>query len=72
MSAEIESIPLLKDATLDQALYDGEDYELLFTSRQRFKNSFRIGSITKGEPGRILYQGVPLQPRGYDHFQHRP
>lgn len=72
VSGEIESVPLLKNATLDQALFDGEDYELLFTSRQRRNPGVRIGSILKGEPGRILYQGQALEPKGYDHFQSRP
>jgi len=72
VSAEIENVPLLENATLDQALFDGEDYELLFTSQKRTNPGFWIGSITKGEPGRILYQGKPVQPRGYDHFQQRP
>jgi thiamine-monophosphate kinase len=69
VSAEIESIPLLPGATLDQALFDGEDYELLFTSRHRVNPGFCIGTITRGEPGRVLFRGEPVSPRGYDHFQ---
>ena len=72
VSGEIEYIPLLENATIEQALFDGEDYELLFTSRRQDNPGFRIGSITKGKPGKILYQGEPVRPRGYDHFQHRP
>jgi len=72
VSGEIDYIPLLGKATLDEALFDGEDYELLFTSRYRMNPGMWIGSIVKGEPGKVLYQGDPLVARGYDHFQHRP
>jgi thiamine-monophosphate kinase len=72
VSAEIESIPLLPGATLDQALFDGEDYELLFTSTRRQNPGFCIGTITKGQPGRIFFRGEQVSPRGYDHFQSNP
>jgi thiamine-monophosphate kinase len=72
VSGEIENIPLLENATIEQALFDGEDYELLFTSRMQTNPGIWIGSIAKGEAGKILYQGKPETPRGYDHFQHRP
>jgi len=72
VSAEIESIPLLPGATLDQALFDGEDYELLFTSTRRQNPGFCIGTITKGQPGRIFFRGEQVRPRGYDHFQSNP
>ena len=32
VAAEIESVPLLPGATLEQAMHDGEDYELLYTA----------------------------------------
>jgi thiamine-monophosphate kinase len=69
VSGELEDIPLLKNATIEQAMFDGEDYALLFTSSKRTNPGFCIGSIVEGKPGRILYQGKPLVPRGYDHFQ---
>jgi thiamine-monophosphate kinase len=72
VSGEIESIPLIENATLEQAMFDGEDYELLFTSSKRTNPGFRIGSIASGKPGKILFQGKPVKLRGYDHFQHRP
>ena len=68
VSAQLDHLPLLKGATLDQALHDGEDYELLFTAPPRMKApGFRIGSITKGKPGTVRYSGKVLEPIGYDH-----
>jgi len=68
VAAQLDSVPLLKSATLDQALHDGEDYELLYTAPPRVKApGIRIGSITKGKPGAVRFQGKPLAPVGYDH-----
>jgi thiamine-monophosphate kinase len=70
VAAELDHVPLLKGATLDQALHDGEDYELLFTARPRVKApGIRIGSIAKGKPGSMRYGGQVLEPIGYDHTQ---
>lgn len=53
--------PLLPGATLEQALHDGEDYELLYSAPAGVRvPGFRIGSIVKGRPG--------PPPKGYDHF----
>ena len=53
VAADLDTIPLLQDATVDQALHDGEDYELLYTAPPRVKApGIRIGSITKGKAGR--------------------
>ncbi len=78
VSAEIETPPVFRGATLEQALHGGEDYELLFTVRPgtrvpaRFENLplTRIGTIRRGRPGRVLLNGGPLAPLGYDHFRH--
>jgi thiamine-monophosphate kinase len=68
VAADLDSVPLVKDATLNQALHDGEDYELLYTARPRVKTpGIRIGSITMGKPGSIRYAGKALKPIGYDH-----
>lgn len=68
VAAELDKVPLLKGATIDQALHDGEDYELLYTAPPRMKTpGIRIGSITKGKPGSIRYAGKALKPIGYDH-----
>jgi thiamine-monophosphate kinase len=68
VAAELENVPLLKGATLDQALHDGEDYELLYTAPPRAKApGIRIGNITKGKPGSVRFQGRQVKPIGYDH-----
>jgi len=72
VAAELDSIPLLKGATLEEALHDGEDYELLYTVPPRVRvPGIRVGTIKKGKPGVVIHAGKPLPPRGYDHFQNR-
>jgi thiamine-monophosphate kinase len=79
-AAEIAGpLPLFPGATLDQAFGGGEDYELLFTVRPRTEvpQAFRripltrIGTMRKGRPGRVEFEGHPLPARGYDHFAER-
>lgn len=73
VAAELDAVPLLEGATLDQALHDGEDYELLYTAPPRVKApGIRIGSITKGRPGAVRYEGKALKPIGYDHTRKNP
>jgi len=68
VAAELDSVPLLKNATIDEALHDGEDYELLFTAPPRVKApGIRIGTILKGKTGMVRYQGKVIKPIGYDH-----
>jgi thiamine-monophosphate kinase len=77
LSAEIAMPPVYPGATLNQALHGGEDYELLFTAppRARVPSEFdgvpltRIGTMRKGPAGRVLLNGAPLAPLGYDHFR---
>jgi thiamine-monophosphate kinase len=71
VAAEIDSVPLLEGASAEQALHDGEDYELLYTANPRRRvPGIRIGTITKGNPGALRYRGKKLAPIGYDHLQH--
>jgi thiamine-monophosphate kinase len=71
VAAELEKVPLLKGATVDQALHDGEDYELLYTATERVKApGIRIGGIVTGKPGTVHYGGKILKPIGYDHTRH--
>ena len=73
VAAELDNLPLLQGATIDQALHDGEDYELLYTAPPRAKTAgIRIGSITKGIPGAVRYGGKALKPIGYDHTRQHP
>ncbi len=68
VAAELDDVPLLKGATLDQALHDGEDYELLYTAPPRIKApGMPIGRIIKGKPGAVRFQGRAVRPIGYDH-----
>ena len=66
-----DSLPCSEGSTLEQAIGDGEDYELLFTSSDDFKPAWRkkfpeleitrIGTLLKGAGDSI--EG------GWDHFQ---
>jgi thiamine-monophosphate kinase len=70
VAAKLDEVPLLEGATLQQALHDGEDYELLYTAPPRAKApGIRIGRITKGKPGSVRYGGKTLKPVGYDHLR---
>ena len=73
VAASLDFVPRLEGATIEQALHDGEDYELLFTAPPKTRvPGIAIGVITKGKPGKIVYQGKPLPALGYDHFRDRP
>jgi thiamine-monophosphate kinase len=65
VGAELDSIPVAKGATLDQALHRGEDYELLFTSARRLPYPL-IGQMVPRTGVRL--QGRALEAKGYDHF----
>jgi len=72
VAAKLYHVPTVEAATLDQALHDGEDYELLYTAKPGVRvPGIRIGEIMNGKPGSIRYQGKPLPPTGYDHTQQR-
>jgi len=70
------TLPVARGASLDHALYGGEDYELVFTAPPRTKipphlgtlRVTEIGAIAAGRPGRIAWAGEVLQPKGFDHF----
>jgi len=71
VAAVVERVPTVRGVTLDRALHGGEDYELLFTlppGKAPARGTTLIGSIVKGRPGAVEFQGRPLAPRGYDHF----
>ena len=72
VSADLDSVPLLKRANVEEALHDGEDYELVYTARPRTRvPGIRIGTIVKGARGLVRLQGKLVHPSGYDHLQHR-
>jgi thiamine-monophosphate kinase len=70
LRADIMDVPLFEGATLEDGLYGGEDYELLFTLPRlpTRRGLFFVGRMRAGAPG-LTYDGKPLEPRGHDHFQ---
>ena len=85
VSAEIDAatLPLHPDATLQQALHGGEDYELLFTARPQATIPRRIAGLAVTQIGTIVptrggkppvvltdESGIrrPLLPGGWQHF----
>jgi len=77
LCAEIETPPVFRGATVDQALHRGEDYELLFTvpRRGRVPGEFegvrltRIGVMRLEPVGMVEWNGALLEPKGYDHLR---
>jgi thiamine monophosphate kinase len=69
LRAEIMDVPLFEGATLEQGLYGGEDYELLFTLPRlpTRRGLFFVGRMLPGKPG-LTYRGKPIEPAGHDHF----
>jgi thiamine-monophosphate kinase len=74
IALEASSIPVHTGVTLDQALYDGEDYELLFTAPQKDrtilekKGFFFVGTVTEKKRCIELIEGRTrkrLHVRGY-------
>ena len=66
-----DAIEMRRDghSPLEHALHDGEDYELLFTSRAEHVGCHRIGQMIPGS-GVWLDRGekrVPLEPKGWEH-----
>ena len=57
---------------LDYALFGGEDYQILMTSKEDMKpyGFFEIGKITDGRRGIIRNEwGEILKPLGWEHFK---
>lgn len=72
VSADLSKIPVVRGSTLEQALYGGEDYELLFTApvgAEAPRGCHRIGVIAGGFAGEVRLKGAVLPARGYDHFR---
>jgi thiamine-monophosphate kinase len=71
VAAQVDSVPVVRGASLERALHGGEDYELLFTLGPRVQppaGVSRIGRIVRGTAGTVFFEGKKLLPRGYDHF----
>ena len=61
------AIPVASGAPLDDALFGGDDYELLLVSDKPLAGAHCIGSLT-AELG-LRLDGEPLHARGFDHFR---
>ena len=59
-------IPVSEGAKLNDALFGGDDYQLLCTSPTQMEGFYRIGETTQ-ESG-ISVDEKELSRRGYDHF----
>jgi thiamine-monophosphate kinase len=71
VAAEIDRVPIARGSTIERALHGGEDYELLFTMKAKAKappGTTRIGTIVRGKSGAMMFEGLALEPRGWDHF----
>lgn len=84
ISAEIDAraLPIHSEATLDQALNGGEDYELLFTTSARTKIPATIAGVPVTYIGQMVARrkgqsritlltdsgSQPLERRGWQHF----
>jgi thiamine-monophosphate kinase len=67
VGAEIDSSKIPMVGNLEQALYDGEDFELLFTSSEAFDFPI-IGKITN-RPEELLLDGAILEAKAFEHFK---
>jgi thiamine monophosphate kinase len=63
---EQSAIPLSPGAGLEDALYGGDDYQILCTADVDLPGFTCIGEIV-ADAGTWM-AGVKLQPRGYNHF----
>ncbi len=81
VGAALDSAAIPKVKTLEQALFDGEDFELLFTVHADEADQFdfqcledldqqfpRIGKIT-GQPETLTLDGAILNRKAFEHFR---
>lgn len=79
--AALNGVAIPKNSTLEQALFDGEDFELLFTVSAREADEFdfqclenldqqfvRIGTVTD-QPDILTLDGVILERKAFEHFK---
>ena len=75
MQMEKGKIPIDDGATLEDALTGGDDYELLFTFPEEYREKIEeiggyvIGRVT--EIGGVFLDDREIEPKGYDHFQNK-
>ncbi len=70
MAIETESLPLCPGASLEDALWGGDDYELCFTAVAELPTLSvpvaRIGVVERGEG--VWLDGKRVSPAGFQHF----
>ena len=64
--ADLEDIPCSPGTSVENALFDGEDYELLVAANAPLR-AIRIGRLSTRRG--IRYLGKPVKNRGYDHLR---
>ncbi len=73
-AGSLDAFALTRRGALEEALYDGEDFELLFTAPpdvvfQGLEKKFpTLGKVTANS-GELLLDGVPLDGKAYEHFK---
>ena len=65
VGARLHTIPIAEGASLEQALYGGEDYALLFAAPSS-EWGIEIGEVVEGND--LSLNGRNLADEGYDHF----
>lgn len=84
-AVDADTVPVAARATLEHALYDGGDYEILFTipseARDRIDEAVQAVGCPVSVVGEVLEEQrlllrrdddtVPLERRGYEHFTSR-
>jgi len=71
VAAELSAVPVAAKATREQALYGGEDYELLCAIPAGVsvpKGLIRIGQAVAGKAGTVVLDGAKVEPKGWDPF----
>ncbi len=69
LKIDLSSLPLRKEATVEQALQDGEDYELLFTCKSAPPDELAtvIGIVESGSNHVVTSDGKSIADCGWEH-----
>ena len=62
-----ERVPVGEGAILEDALWGGDDYELIVTAEQQLRGFTIIGDVIEGAG--VLLDGQEVGVKGYDHFR---
>ena len=67
ISVVSERVPVGEGAILEDALWGGDDYELIVTAEQQLRGFTIIGDVIEGAG--VLLDGQEVGVKGYDHFR---